>query len=88
MIALQSLLDDTECYEAVRQLRWPEGVHCPHCGSEAVSKQGFDVTQKARQKYRCKRCGRHFDDLTGTVFAGAAAAAIISRCGCGSAVCT
>lgn len=75
MIALHSLLDDTRCYEAVRQLRWPEGVCCPHCGSEAVSKQGFDrpalrVTQKARQKYRCKGCGRHFDDLTGTVFAG------------------
>lgn len=70
MLALHSLLDDTKCYETVRQMRWPEGVCCPHCGSEAVSKQGFDVTQKARQKYRCKGCGRHFDDLTGTVFAG------------------
>jgi transposase-like protein len=88
MIALQSLLDDRKCYETVRRLRWPEGVRCPHCGGGELSKQGFDVTQKARQKYRCKGCGRHFDDLTGTVFARAAAAAIISRCGCGSVVCT
>lgn len=75
MIALQSLLDDRKCYETVRRLRWPEGVRCPHCGGGELSKQGFDrpalrVTQKARQKYRCKRCGRHFDHLTGTVFAG------------------
>lgn len=70
MIALQSLLDDAKCYETVRQLRWPEGVRCPHCASAQVSKQGRDSTQKAHQKYRCKSCERHFDDLSGTVFAG------------------
>ena len=70
MIALQNLLDDAKCYETVRQLRWPEGVRCPHCASAQVSKQGRDSTQKARQKYCCKGCGRHFDDLSGTVFAG------------------
>lgn len=70
MIALQSLLDDAKCYETVRQVRWPEGVRCPHCASAHVSKQGRDSTQKARQKYRCKACERHFDDLSGTVFAG------------------
>lgn len=70
MIALQSLLDDAKCYETVRHLRWPEGVRCPHCGAEQVTRQGRDATQKARQKYRCRGCGRHFDDLTGTVFAG------------------
>lgn len=69
MIALQSLLDDAKCYETVRQRRWSEGVRCPHCASAQVIKQGRDPTQKARQKYRCKGCGRHFDDLTGTVFA-------------------
>jgi transposase-like protein len=35
-----------------------------------VTKQGRDTTQPARQKYRCQECGRYFDDLTGTVFAG------------------
>jgi transposase-like protein len=70
MIVLQNLLDDAKCYETVRQRRWPEGVRCPPCASAQVSKQGRDWTQKARQKYGCKGCGRHFDDLSGTVFVG------------------
>src|SRR5512144_2031262 len=70
MIALQRLIDDAKGYEPVRALRWPQGVCCPHCTSAAVSKQGRDTTQPARQKYRCTACRRYFDDLTGTVFAG------------------
>jgi transposase-like protein len=70
MIALTTLLDATKCYEVLRGLRWPEGVMCPHCESSSVTKQGHDTTQPARQKYRCGDCERHFDDLTGTIFAG------------------
>jgi transposase-like protein len=70
MIHLQSLLDDTKCYEKVRGLRWPEGVHCPHCVSAMVTRQGRDTIQPARQKYRCTTCRRYFDDLTGTMLAG------------------
>jgi transposase-like protein len=70
MITLQRLLDDTKCYETVRTLRWPGGVNCPHCQSKAITKQGFDQRQPARQKYRCATCNRYFDDLTATVFAG------------------
>ena len=70
MINLQNLLDDAKCYETIRQLRWPGGVRCPHCGATAVTKQGRDTTQPARRKYRCEGCHHHFDDLTGTVLAG------------------
>jgi transposase-like protein len=70
MINLQNLIDDAKCYETVRDLRWPEGVNCPHCESAQVTKQGRDTTQAHRQKYYCKGCHRHFDDLTGTIFAG------------------
>lgn len=70
MIDLQNLLDDVKCYETVRQLRWPDGVRCPHCGAAHVTKQGHDTTQPARQKYRCEACHRAFDDLTGTMLAG------------------
>jgi transposase-like protein len=70
MIPLQNLLDDIKCYETIRQLRWPDGVCCPHCGAVAVTKQGRDTTQPARQKYGCLGCHRYFDDLTGTVLAG------------------
>ena len=70
MIPLHNLLDDRKCYEVIRQLRWPNGARCPHCGVATVTKQGRDTTQPARQKYRCQGCERHFDDLTETVFAG------------------
>ena len=70
MIHHQNLLDDAKCYDKLRELRWPEGVKCPHCGAVTVTKQGRDTTQPARQKYRCGTCGRYFDDLTGTVLAG------------------
>ncbi len=70
MINLQNLLDDAKCYETVRRLRWPVGVRCPHCDAAAITQQGRDTTQPARRKYRCERCQRHFDDLTGTVLAG------------------
>ena len=70
MINLQNLLDDVKCDETVRQLRWPDGVRCPHCGATTVTKQGRDTTQPARQQDRCEACHRYFDDLTGTVLAG------------------
>jgi transposase-like protein len=70
MLNIQNLIDDAKCYETVRELRWPEGVRCAHCDSPQVTKQGRDTTQLHRQKYRCQGCGRYFDDLTGTVFAG------------------
>jgi len=70
MLNIQNLIDDAKCYETVREMRWPEGVGCVHCDSPQVTKQGRDTTQSHRQKYRCQGCGRYFDDLTGTVFAG------------------
>lgn len=70
MINIQTLIDDAKCFERVRELRWPQGVRCPHCESEQVIKQGQDETQPERQRYRCRACERRFDDLTRTVFAG------------------
>jgi len=67
---LTRLLDDAKCYETVRQLRWAAGVCCPKCQSAQVIKRGKDDTQRQRQRYQCKDCGAHFDDLTGTIFAG------------------
>ena len=67
---LLPLIDDEKCFESVRRLRWPKGVKCPHCDSDQVAKRGFDETQACRQRYHCGGCGRDFDDLTNTVFAG------------------
>ena len=70
LINLSGLLDDAKCFAFVRQRRWPRGVRCPGCASEAVIRDGCDDTQPCRQRYRCKACGSRFDDLTGTVLAG------------------
>ena len=70
MLDIRSLVDDARCYETVRRLRWPDGVRCAHCDAAEVTHQGHDDTQRDRRRYLCKACGRRFDDLTGTVFAG------------------
>ena len=70
LVNLSSLIDDAKCYALVRQHRWPDGVRCPRCASDAVARHGRDDTQPDRQRYRCAVCGSRFDDLTGTVLAG------------------
>jgi transposase-like protein len=70
MINIQHLVDAGKCYATVRELRWPDGVKCPHCGSAEISKRGHDERQKERQRYACQACGRQFDDLSGTIFEG------------------
>src|SRR5215216_191385 len=70
LVDLSGLMDDAKCFAFVRQRRWPEGVRCPGCGSDAVIRDGCDDTQPHRQRYRCKACAGRFDDLTGTVLAG------------------
>jgi len=70
MLNIQNLIDDAKCFETVRELRWGDGILCPHCHSDLIVKRGFDDTQPHRQRYRCQGCNRCFDDLTGTVFAG------------------
>jgi transposase-like protein len=70
VVNIQNLVDDAKCFETVRQMRWSEGMACPHCCSRDVTCQGRDETQPERRRYLCKDCGRKFDDLTGTIFAG------------------
>ena len=70
LVNIIGILDDAKGYEVVRHLRWPDGVHCPHCDSGQVVKQGRDETEPQRQRYECRACGRRFDDLTDTIFAG------------------
>ena len=36
LVNLSSLLDDAKCFAFVRQRRWPDGVRCPVCDSDAV----------------------------------------------------
>jgi len=69
-LKIQELIDDKKCYEILREIRWANGVHCPHCHHEEVIKRGFDESEAHRQRYSCKKCDRRFDDLTNTIFSG------------------
>jgi transposase-like protein len=69
-ITITNLIDEMQCYQPVRELRWPDGVVCPSCESQQVIKRGFDDTEPVRPRYECHDCHARFDDLTDTIFAG------------------
>ena len=68
-VNIKNLIDEAQCYQTVRELRWPDGVECPSCQSTQVIKRGFDDTEPAHQRYECTDCHKRFDDLTDTIFA-------------------
>lgn len=59
------IASETACLRLLRQLRWPDGVRCPMCEHRRV----WRMREAGRVEYRCKRCGHHFSDTSGTVFA-------------------
>ena len=52
-VNIKNLIDEVQCYQTVRALRWPDGIVCPSCESQEVIKRGFDDTEPARQRYAC-----------------------------------
>ncbi|AEF96165.1 transposase [Methanotorris igneus] len=60
---------DEECIEVIRRVRWGNGYICPYCGSKDVVLKGKERRKPYIQRYRCNSCKRHFNDLTGTIFA-------------------
>jgi transposase-like protein len=66
----KNLLDAGQCYQTVRELRWPDGVAWPCCQSKYVIKRGLDDTEPARQRYECHDGDTRFDERTDTIFAG------------------
>ena len=69
-VNIKNLIDDVQCYETVRKLRWLNGIECPSCESNHIIKRGFDDSEQACQRYECKECRKRFDDLSDTIFAG------------------
>jgi hypothetical protein len=41
-VNIKNLVDDVQCYQTVRELRWPDGVACPSCESKYVIKRGLE----------------------------------------------
>lgn len=64
------LIDEGKCYDYLRYRRWAGVVKCVRCQSEEVNKNGKSTHSEHCQQYKCKTCGKCFDDRTGTLFSG------------------
>ena len=53
---------EESCRQALAELRWPNGVACPRCGS-------LDIRNSyTRDQYDCGSCGYQFSVTAGTIF--------------------
>ena len=62
--AVQEFGDDAKAEAWLVAQRWPDGIRCPFCDSEAVSPR--KTTRKTPQ-YRCRSCRKDFTVKTGTI---------------------
>lgn len=59
--SLSAYMDD------IREARFASKPHCPHCESENIKGHG---KYRGRQRYKCKDCGKTFNDTTASPLAG------------------
>ena len=43
-VNIKNLVDDVQCYQTVRELRWPDGVACSACQSVTVQVVEIAIT--------------------------------------------
>src|SRR2546428_3347941 len=67
------LQDDLKAADYLRQLRWPDGVTCPRCGSAAVESR--ERCDNGLQRFHCVHCAARlgqpfamFTDWTSSIF--------------------
>jgi transposase-like protein len=58
---IQQFNSEDKCRNYLEALRWPEGVLCPRCECESVSKL------EARNQYECNSCRYQFSVTSGTI---------------------
>ncbi len=54
--------DEKKCREYLEKLRWIDGVKCPRCGSEKISR----ITE--RNQFDCDKCRYQFSVTAGSIF--------------------
>lgn len=63
------LIDEEQATAWLLQHFHPEGLHCPHCGSDVKEARPFGKTRTSRlQIYRCLSCEGVYNLYSGTVF--------------------
>jgi transposase-like protein len=67
---VHQLFSADTCHAYLQALRWRDRpFQCPHCHSPKVGPWGTYHYRPGFKRYRCKDCGRTFNDLTKTLFA-------------------
>src|SRR5579872_2920749 len=63
---------DEQCLAYLESMRWPDGVRCPVCGGERISKITRKSATKNKRKYiyQCleESCKQQFSATSGTIF--------------------
>src|SRR5207253_1889972 len=61
---------DDRAREYLLHLRWPDGVRCPNCGFDKISRIGWTDKpgKKGRRQLDCNSCRTRFSVTSGTVF--------------------
>ena len=63
--------NEEQCRDFIASMRWPNGIHCPKCGS---AEEPYTITRKTANKnklqslYKCRACRRQFSATVGTIF--------------------
>jgi transposase-like protein len=60
--AIQYFSDEQVCIDAVAEMRWPHGVHCPECAAD----QPYYI--KTQKRWKCRECRIQFSVKRDTVF--------------------
>ena len=72
--AIRYFADEQKAHDFLVQMRWPEGVICPHCESPKVGNLSVSVAttkagkQTTRRVWNCKNCKRQFTAKVKTIF--------------------
>jgi len=70
LLKIQDLMDDSQCFDRLREMRWPEGRICSFCNGYRVIRRGLDDKHQEKQRYECNWCFGRLDDLIVTMFSG------------------
>ncbi len=62
--------DPDICFNFLVNLRWKEGVTCPHCAANGVTCKDVTFHEGKRKLWQCMGCKKQFSVKVGTIFEG------------------
>jgi transposase-like protein len=60
--------DPEAAAEYLEQLRWADGVICPHCGESEREPYRLNSKATTRRLWKCRACRKQFTVMVGTIF--------------------